>query len=331
MKRLLTLCLCLLPGLAHADTDTLSRTLRGVVLPAFADLATSTQSLADAAQNDCRANDPALQSAYHAAFDAWLGVELYRPGPLEDQARGLAIAFWPDTKAAMPKAIKGLLALPAIPQGPDFAETSVAGRGLFALEAMLYDPAFNAYGPGDRGCQLVQAITADLAQTAKAANTAWTDDFGPLMQAAGAPGNTRFMAPDEAIQLLYTAALTELEFIADTRIGRPLGDDRARPNRAEARASGRSLRNVVGSVEAVARLAHTLAGVADSDMTPALDYVIYAAGQINDPAFADVDTSSGHFRLLELQNAVKAARRAVQTDLGARLGVPQGFNALDGD
>lgn len=331
MKRLFALCLCLLPGFARADSDPVTRALNGVILPAFAQLARSTATLSDAARTDCRADSPGLQAAYNAAFDAWLGVEPYRAGPLEDEARGLAIAFWPDLKGATPRTLKALLAQPAIPQGAAFADTSVAGRGLFALEAMIYDPAFNRYGPGDPACQLVQAIAADLAQTAGSANQQWITSFGPLMLTAGAPGNTRFLSPDEVIQELFTATLTELEFIADTRIARPLGDDRARPNRAEARLSGRSLRNVTLSVDAAARLATALAGTTDSDMTARLDYVGYAAGQIRDPVFADADTTSGHFRLAELQNAVRAARDAVQADLGARLGVAQGFNALDGD
>jgi uncharacterized protein len=332
MKRpLLAIALCLLPAVASAESATVGRTLREIVLPGFADLAHSTQALADSAKDDCRADTPALRADFNAVFDAWLGVETYRAGPLEEAGNGLAIAFWPDTKGAMPRALSALLAGAEVPQGEAFAETSIAARGLFAMEAMLYDPAFNGYGVADPGCQLVQAIARDLALTADRVNRRWIEEFGPLMLTAGAQGNTRFLAPDEVIQQLYTAALAELEFIAEVRIGRPLGDSRPRPNRAEARASGRSLRNVTLSVEAVAKLARSLAGVEHSDMTPALDYLVFAAKQIKDPVFADVETSSGHFRLQELQSAVQAARSAVEADLGVRLGVAQGFNAMDGD
>lgn len=328
---LLAATLCLSPVVAAAESATVGQVLRQIILPGFAELARSTKTLADSAKADCRAENPALRADFNTAFDAWLAVETYRAGPLEEAGNGLAIAFWPDTKGAMPRALNALLAEPAIPQGEAFAETSVAARGLFALEAMLYDPAFNGYAAGDNGCQLVQAITTDLAQTAERVNQSWIKDFGPLMLTAGGQGNTRFLSPDEVIQLLYTATLTELEFIAEVRIGRPLGDTRPRPNRAEARASGRSLRNVVLSAEAAAKLAQVLAGVSESDMTPALSYIGFAAKQIKDPVFADVETSSEHFRLQELQSAVQGARAAVMADLSVRLGVGQGFNALDGD
>jgi uncharacterized protein len=332
MNRLmLTAWLCLAPLVAVAESATVGRTLHEVILPGFAELALSTQAMADTAQSDCRADNPKLRSDFNTAFDAWLAVETYRAGPLEEAGNGLAIAFWPDTKGARPRALNALLAAPTIPQGEAFSETSVAARGLFAMETMLYDSVFNGYDAGDPGCQLVQAIATDLAQTANRVNRSWIDDFGPLMLSAGEQGNTRFLSPDEVIQQLYTASLTELEFIAEVRIGRPLGDSRPRPNRAEARASGRSLRNVTLSVEAAAKLARSLAGVNESDMTSALDYVDFAAKQIRDPAFADLETPSANFRLQELQSSVLRARAAVMADLSVRLGVGEGFNALDGD
>jgi uncharacterized protein len=330
-RLLLAAALCFLPLAASAESATVGRTLREVILPGFAELARSTRVLDATAQADCRADNPDLRADFNTAFDAWIAVETYRAGPLEEAGNGLAIAFWPDTKGAMPRALNALLAAPEIPQGKAFAETSVAARGLFAMEAMLYGPAFNGYGSGDPGCQLVRAIAKDLAETADRVNRLWIDDFGPLMLTAGGQGNTRFLSPDEVIQQLYTATLAELEFIAEVRIGRPLGDNRPRPNRAEARASGRSLRNVALSVEAVAKLARSLAGVANSDMSDPLDYMSFAAKQIRDPVFADVDTPSGHFRLQELQSAVQGARSAVEADLGVRLGVSEGFNAMDGD
>jgi uncharacterized protein len=322
-------------GPAMADEAAVVRALDRVILPGFAQLQQSTADLAAAARADCRAESPALQQAYGAAFDAWVAVETYRAGPLEDQGNALAIAFWPDLKGAMPRALTGLLAQPEAPSAAEFAQVSVAARGLFALEAMLFDPDFNTYAPESTGCQLVQVMAVDLATTAAQVTAAWEGDYAPLMRSAGVAGNTRFLSSDEVTQQMYTAALAELEFISDTRIGRPLGDDRARPNRAEARASARSQRNVGLSVQAVRDLVAALADQTDSagdgDMFAKLDYALYANGQIKDPAFADVDTTGGHFRLQEVWNAVRLARSVVVSDLGARLGVTQGFNALDGD
>lgn len=326
----LILILCLLPIMAQAESATVARTLDSVILPSFAEFARSTKALSDAAQADCRASSVSLKAEYNSVFDAWVSVEAYRFGPLETNGQGLSIAFWPDTKSAIPKALRMLLSEP-IPQGEAFANMSVAARGLFAMEAMLYDPDFNRYSASDPSCKLTQAIAIDLAQTANAVNTQWQGDFAGLMRTAGGQGNTRFLSSDEVVQQFYTAILAELEFISDVRIGRPLGDTRPRPNRAEARASARSLRNVKLSLSAVTKLATVLAGVDKSDMFGVLDYAVLSAERIKDPTFGDVVTPLGLFRLQELQKSVRDARAAVEVDLGMRLGVGVGFNALDGD
>ncbi len=331
LRPTLALLVALLPGHALAESVTISAVLNTAILPGFAQLESATKALDAAAEADCLATNPALRAAYNTAFDAWLAVEPYRAGPLEEQGRGLAIAFWPDLKGATPKQLTALLAAP-IPDAEAFAKTSVAARGLFALEAMLYDPAFNGYTATDPGCALTRAITADLATTAASVKADWQTVYGPQMLTAGKAGNARFLAPDEVIRILFTATLTEMEYIADTRIGRPLGTaDRPRPNRAEARLSARSLRNVTESVQAVRKLVETLSGQTSGESFDRLDYVLYAAGKITDPTFADVATDSGRFRLQELHDAVTTAMQAVNDDLSTRLSVGAGFNALDGD
>lgn len=330
--RLLGLILCLLPAVVKAESDTVGRTLRGVVLPAFQQLADTTDHLAKVAALDCTASNPALKDAYMAAADAWIGVQLYRAGPLETDGRGLAIAFWPDLKGATPKLLKALVAQGDAAETDGYARNSVAMRGLFALEAMLFDPTLAGYAAQDAGCRVTQAITADLAATVAQVNDDWTSRYAPLLLTAGASGNARFLSPDEAIQSLYTAALTELEYDAETRIGRPLGEpDRPRPNRAEARLSGRSLHNVDLSIAAVRKLSQSLAGVDETVMFASFDAAQVAAKAIHSPDFSDINTPQGIARLQALQKAVQATREAVVADLGLRLGVGVGFNALDGD
>ncbi len=328
----LALLAALAPAPLLAASEPVTRMLDGVILPAFAEFTKATKGLDAAAAADCSAENPALREAYNTAFDAWIGVESYRAGPLETGGRGLAIAFWPDLKGAIPKQIGALLASGSIPGPEEFAKASVATRGFFALEAMLYDPAFNTYTATDPGCALTRAIAADLARGAAAVETDWRETYGPEMRTAGEAGNARFLADNEVVQLLFTATLTELEFISDNRIARPLGTaDRPRPNRAEARLSGRSLRNVTDALKSVRAQVQALSGETGGESFDRLDYALYAAGEIRDPAFADVETPGGQFRLQELHDAVKIAREAVNTELTAKLNVGAGFNSLDGD
>ena len=136
--------------------------------------------------------------------------------------RAFALAFWPDTKGFTPKALSSLIATEdaAVESPEGFAETSVAGRGFFALEQMLYEPNFADQGSATFRCALIQAITTDIASNARAINADW----GGYATALTQPGDdSPYRSDDEAMQELYKALVTGLEFTGDTRLGRPMG------------------------------------------------------------------------------------------------------------
>jgi predicted lipoprotein len=330
MRVLLALALlCAAP--ARADVE---RALTAQILPGFARFAEAAEGLATSARADCR--PAAVIPAYHAAFDAWAAVADLRLGPSETGA--LTVAFWPDDRGYTPRALSALIAAED-PVGRDparYAEVSVAARGFLALEMLLHDPAFADYGPGDYRCALVQTIAADLARQAEALAAAWSEGFAATLRTAGAAGNATFLTGDEAIRAIYTQVLTALDWTADSRLGRPLGSSgRPRPRLAEAWRSGRSLRNAVLACEAAHALAHALA----ADLVPgglpqtdaALARVQAAAATIEDPAFQDIADPQARLRVEALQQAVRALRSAIATEIGARLGIAAGFNAQDGD
>lgn len=170
--------------------------------------------------------------ANHAAFDAWMGVAHLHLGPGEDDGRALAIAFWPDPKGLGWKHQKALLAGDAAALEPAaFAQQSVAARGFFALERLLYPSEPLAADP----CPLIRATTADLARLASEIRDGWTEDYADALLTAGAAGNTVYLSASEARAALFTQLATGLEFVSDQRLGRPLGTfDRPAPEKAEA-------------------------------------------------------------------------------------------------
>lgn len=301
------------------------------ILPGTAAFATATAELATAASADCSAE--ALRVPWNATFDAWLGINHLTFGPIEENGRALAIAFWPDTRGLVQKTVATLVADqdPVVGDAAEFAQVSVAGRGLFALERLLYDPNLAQYGKEDYPCALAQAMTTDLARMGAAIDTEWQQDQSNLLRTAGDPDNGTYLSPDEAAQTLYTALMTGLEFNADQRIGRPMGTfDRPRPNRAEARRSGRSLRNVMLSLAALQEFANALSD-APTPLTDAAFAEAMEAAKRPDPIFADVSTVQGRIRVEALQQRVRAIRDAVEQEIGASLGVSAGFNSADGD
>ncbi|WP_212523484.1 imelysin family protein [Actibacterium sp. MT2.3-13A] len=325
----LALCLCAALAASPAAAG-VEEALAGPILPGLAAFAGAAEDLAEAARADCRAD--ALAPDYHAAFDAWMAVGDIRLGPSETGA--LAIAFWPDDRGFTARTLNSLIAQqdPVADDAAAFAEVSIAARGLFALDMLLFDETLSAYGPDDYACRLVRALTADLAGQAGALEAAWRESFAQSLRTAGAAGNATFLSPDEAVRALYTQILSGLEFTADSRIGRPMGSfARPRPKRAEAWRSGRSLRNVLASVEASAALARALAGRDLPETDAALARVRVAAGRIGDPGFQDLADPAARLKAEILQQEVRGVKAAIEAELGAQLGIAPGFNAQDGD
>ncbi len=327
--RLIALCLlCAFPLSARADA-VVDRVLDDVALPGVAAFAKAARTLADAAAADCTPDT--LKSPWNAAMDAWFGIQDLRVGPLDTGSRRQAIAYWPDPKGYRPRTLSRILSgQDPIPKTGDYADEAVPARGLYALETMLYDPAFARYTASDPGCLLVQAASADLARTAQTVLAEWENGFADAMRTAGADGNPRFLDPAEARQAVFTALMTSLQFDSLERLGLPLGTAAtARPTRAEARLSGRSQRNLALSIAGHDRLARAL--VPGPMLRTEFGLLSEMAAGLDDRDFSGVGEPAGRARLAALQTALMQLRARADLVLGTALGVTMGLNALDGD
>ncbi len=316
MKRLALALLCLASP-AHADV---AEAVRDHILPGYARFAQATADLA--ALDTCEAGP--LRAGWNAAFDAWLGVAHLHLGPVEEGGRGLAIAFWPDPKGIGQKQTKALLAAadPDTLTPEHIAEQSVAVRGFFGLERLLYGPE-----PLEgHACALAHALTRDLARMAAEVEAGWTGGFAAALTEPG-PGK-RYLNRTEARQALLTALATGIEFNKDQRIGRPLGTlDRPRPERAEARASGRSMRDVALSLAALRELAEAL----HTDIPRTLAAFDRAQAQVRKVDLARLDDPQAWLKADILAQNIAAIREAALAELAPALGAGVGFNAADGD
>lgn len=318
-------------GPALADVK---EAVEGQILPGMAGFAAATSALAEAAGADCSA--AAVQPAWNAAFDAWLKVSFLHLGPGEEEdGRNTAIAFWPDAKGMGAKQQGALMraADPAALEPALFAKQSVAVRGLFGLERLLY-PAEPPANP-EYACALMRATASDLAAMAGAIDAEWRGPLGfaQKLETAGAEGNTSYRTELEARQALYTQLVTGVDFIRDQRLGRPLGTfDAPKPERAEARASGRSLQNIRLSLEALRGFSLALVPAEQSPRTvAAFDRAIKTAAALQDPVLAGVADPSGRLKVEILQQQVGTLVDTIQAEVGPALDVGVGFNAADGD
>lgn len=329
MLKPLTCFFSLCAGAAFAAPDPLEIVQKNVV-PRFERLASQANLLEEAAKSDCSPDSPALRKAWAQAFDAWVEVSHLRFGPTEEQDRAFALAFWPDTRGATPKALAGLIASqdPVVVDPGAFADVSIAARGFYAMEYLLFDPNYATESP--YACTLIQAEARDISRLANDILAGWM-----TYQFEFADNSERYRTREEGLQELFKAVTTGLQFTSDTRIGRPMGTfEKPRAPRAEARRSERSVHHVRLSLQATQALALWLAAdlpKVSEDIEAAYEKAFAELDAQDSPVFADVDDPTGRFRVEMLQVAVDQVRDVIARELGPELGVIAGFNSQDGD
>ncbi|PVA05276.1 imelysin family protein [Thalassorhabdomicrobium marinisediminis] len=333
-RHILAAALALTP-LAALSAPSTGQIVQEHILPRFEALTETADILAQAAQDDCQPASAPLRAAYHDAFDAWISASHLRFGPTEVDDRAFALAFWPDSRGATPRVLSGLIAAedPVAMDPEDYAEVSIAGRGFYALEALLFDDRFTGDDHAEYRCTLVQTITADIAQLSADIEQDWRDDYAEVITTPGP--DAPYRSDEEALQELLRALSQGLQLTHDSRLGRPLGSfDQPRPMRAEARRSERSARHVRLSLAALRDLALYLAAEDDAlaqRLGEQFDTALARLDALADPTFAGVADPQTRLKIEVLQQDVNAIRDTVQQELGPTLGVAAGFNALDGD
>lgn len=322
------------PVLATPHQDATARVLDGYVRGAVTDFAAQTTALAEAAVADCTSSE--VIDGYHASFDAWLRVQPMHLAIFDAGGHAVAISFWPDKKGMIPRALTNIIADkdPVVSDPVAFTEVSIAARGFFALEFMLYDDKFAGFTGDSYACALVQAQSKDLARMADDIVQAWTRDGGyaSLIRSAGDEGNTMFFNEKEPVQALFTVLTATLEHNRDYRLSRPMGSfAKPRPARAEARRSARSARNVMLSLAAARDLAAAMSPTGAPLTGAVLDQAIGYTEALDDPSFAGTEDLSHRLKLEIIQERIDVAIGHIANEIGAPLGVSAGFNAGDGD
>ncbi|WP_434287689.1 imelysin family protein [Celeribacter sp. SCSIO 80788] len=341
MRKLAAFCFPLMltaplaaPLAADPLNEALTRAVNDHTVPAVDHFDVATALLADVAGDDCLPE--AVKPAYNEAFDAWMGLQHLHMGPVEANGRILAIAFWPDKKGLIPRTLSGYIADedPVIENPAEFATASIAVRGLFALEYMLYDAQFDGYAEDSYSCHLVQAISHDLHRMAAAIKSEWTapDGFAQTLLLAGEAPHPLYLSKAESVQALYTMLTSSLEVTRDQRIGRPIGTfEKPRPTRAEAYRSERSQRNVELILMATRDLARKLAPGEMPLSEAAFEKTIALVEELDDPDFAGVEDPMGRLKVEIVGQNIDTILGHLANEVGAPLGVSAGFNASDGD
>ncbi|MEM1384498.1 MAG: imelysin family protein [Pseudomonadota bacterium] len=332
-----------LPSLAQQEPDHAAiaeRLVSQIALPASAALAEEARALRDAAPAACSNIDAAaLRAQFNATWDAWMAIQHLRFGPLEDQDRALQLAFWPDSRGIVGRTVERLAKAedPVVDDPETFAGSSVAGRGFYAMERLLYDDA----GPVDLvdpyRCRHIAAVAGDILRLAGEIQVEWQDPWATLVRTAGEADNAVFLAPEEVTARVFATTLGAVEETAALRLGKPLGTfERRRSRLAEARRSGRSLRQIELVVDAVDLLGRE---VFSPDLDQASrELLTLAVARCRDALAAVAELGDlpkaidgNAIRVEVLMQSVGGLANALRGSVGAGMGLVEGFNSADGD
>ncbi|MEM9763109.1 MAG: imelysin family protein [Pseudomonadota bacterium] len=329
------------PAAAEPDHKAaVERLIEGVARPGAKEFSEAATRLEAAVPAECAAiEDAALRMAFNDTWDAWMGIQHLRFGPIEAESRVLQIAFWPDSRGTVSRTVGRLLAAENAPvdDGEAFRELSVGGRGLPALERVLYDENGPITLEGSFRCAYAAAIARDLARLAREIDDAWRGDWGEAWVTAGAANNTVFLAPSETSQRLFAVTLGVLDETVRNRLGTPLGAvGSIRPRLAEAWRSDRSLRHIALVLDATEQ---TIKSAFGPELAPqASDALAVAYAEARDALARVVELGSlpeslaaSRIRVEVLQQSVGNVATVLRAEIGPGLSIAPGFKSADGD
>jgi predicted lipoprotein len=309
-------------------------------------LQTGAHEFADAPTAETLAT---LQEGWRWARTPWKRTDAFRFGPTSVGTLAVAIDQSPIDPAKIDAEIAGAATLDAA----YFDNLGANKKGFHGIEYLIFgadDAAVLALFTTDVNAVRRRAFVAGAADhlvaSALRLQAAWIAQAA-LLADPGAD-NTDYPNITASIDALVNESVFQVEVVADTRIGKPLGTQTGgtpHPELQESAPSGLSLADMTGTLESIrniyfgsrdgtpgkgiGKLVHERSPVTDRDVHTALDAAFAAIAAIPPPytqALLD-----GRPEVLAAYNAVQDLRHVLATEVIATLGATLKFNANDGD
>ncbi len=358
MFRSLVIAVALLPLSATAATPQPEHYRRlnielvdAQVVPGYGRLADSATALDAQAARYCRgdASLDEVRESWGAAFDAWQGMQHLRFGPIELFMRGMRMQFWPDPRNSVGSTLDELLAKadPALLGEHGFDQLTVPAQGFPAIETLIHGDALT---PGSYACGLLQTIAGGIADMAADTLETWVGGDRPWREgvAHAGDGTLHYQNHQEVTQDFFKAMHGALERVAEHKLMRPLGasHETTKPKLAESWRSGRSLDNIRANLVAAeamylgrgerggfSRVVREVAGDTQLDdlLRRAFKQTRDTADSIAMPLSRAIADPAERVKVAKLAREASALKALLAQRLTAALGIPLGFNSMDGD
>ena len=316
------------------------------IFPRTKAFASEAFQLKDLTVRACRMSGPQqkaiLEKAFHEVVDTWQSVQHIRTGPLSDYDQLHRLQFWPDKRNKVGKALIGLekkqqevewISEKIITSG------SVAAQGFPIYERILYQDQIS-----DKNCEILKAVSANIASIARSVHKAWIDPeygYGGEMKFTLAE-NELYTDELSVTADLFTNLWSALQWVEDIKLRAPLREEasKAKPRRMENWRAARSFKNISLNIAALKESYEIFLQSHAKGITE---------GEKRDQAIVgNLDAAANIIKDLEkvseerikdqviwdkvLQSAVHLKEARGQLFAVAKeLGIPVGFNSLDGD
>jgi predicted lipoprotein len=335
---------------------TLESIVDNVYLPMLADFERAADELATQAQAFCAEPDERgltrVRDAWQSARTPWEQSQVMAFGPhtLPPWRLASSIDFWPAREDDVEAVLAGDQTLTG---DAALAQVGASGKGFAAIEYLLYGPdgdlpadAFAAGDAGERRCQYLVALGADLHDRARELRKAWRDDFAPelLLDAE----SERYADLNEAFGTVVNSLAFTVELVRDTKLGKPLGarsGGDAQPELSESRFSGRGVQDAIDNLRGVedvftggygdepargiAELLRERGHDSDAQFAMHMDNAVAALEAIDAPL--DEAVVDDRRKVTAAMDALRELLVFLQVDLTQALSVTVTFGGADGD
>lgn len=227
-----------------------------VIEPQYADYAAEAMGLASAMEAYCESPDETAlgesRAAWRATRTAYLRTEAHAFGPAMDERIEGQIDFRPTRTGTIETNVSASDAI----TDAWIDGLGVAGKGLPALEYLLYPPEGDALTRlTDRRCDYAAALARHLVRQGTRLVDAWSadgDDYRAAMVDAG-DGSAVYENQHAVVSVLVNELFATLEDLKLNRLGGPLGfrEDPADPAAVESPYAGHSVAGVIATLEGV--------------------------------------------------------------------------------
>lgn len=347
------------PAWALEDADysaAVAATAKSVIIPGYQLFGDAAKEMQGRLEALCTTpSDETLNSAqqqFAALASAWARVQYVSFGPIFEHQRAFRIEYWPDKRNVVGRQLAEVLKKQdhAALQPARFATTTVGVQGLPALERMLFDDdalAALASGDGDFRCGLFAAISANLESIARDVAAGWTEGDNAFLTRIEHPSEDDEELPSgrDAAGRLLNDLLTATIAMRDMKLLTPLGASlaKAKGQQAEYWRSGQSAAVLAANLEgwraqvfADGGLGALLAAQPDGKPTAdalaaAVDQAAGALRQVTMPLDKAVADPAQRKLVEAFAAQLVKLRDLLAGPVTAKLNIPVGFNALDGD